>query len=197
MRSCTSGCPARPPSHRLWSSPLKLLISHILSPIGTVLLVSDGESLRALDFYDYEPRMHRLLRLHYGSYTLTPAQDSGLLGRSVQAYFEGDLAALDSVPVRTSGTAFQRLVWAALRLIPPGTTTTYGRLGEQIGRSNASRAVGLANAANPVAIVVPCHRVIGANANLTGYAGGLDRKKWLITHERQHASRHSRFKRFS
>jgi methylated-DNA-[protein]-cysteine S-methyltransferase len=172
---------------------LKLLLNHLPSPIGTVLLVSDGEALRALDFYDYEQRMHRLLRLHYGSYTLTSTQDAGGLGRSVQAYFEGDLAALDRLPVQTGGTGFQRLVWAELRLIPPGTTTTYGRLAERIGRAKASRAVGLANGANPVAIVVPCHRVIGANANLIGYGGGLHRKEWLIAHERQHASgaRHS------
>jgi methylated-DNA-[protein]-cysteine S-methyltransferase len=152
------------------------------------LLVSDGETLRALDFDDYEPRVHRLLRLHYGSYGLTPTKDAGEIGRSVQAYFEGDLAALDRVPVRTGGTEFQRMVWAELRLIPPGTTTTYGRLAERVGRAKASRAVGLANGANPVAIVVPCHRVIGADATLTGYGGGLHRKEWLIAHERQHAS---------
>jgi methylated-DNA-[protein]-cysteine S-methyltransferase len=167
---------------------LKLLLSRIPSPIGTVLFVSDGEALRALDFHDHEPRMHRLLRLHYGSYTLTPTQDTGELGRSVQAYFEGDLAALDRLPVRTGGTEFQRLIWAELRLIPPGTTTTYGRLAERTGRTNASRAVGLANGANPVAIVVPCHRVVGADGNLTGYGGGLHRKEWLIAHERQHIS---------
>jgi methylated-DNA-[protein]-cysteine S-methyltransferase len=167
---------------------LKLLLSRVSSPLGTVLLVSDGEALRALDFHDYEPRMHRLLRVHYGSYTLTPTQEAGELGRSVHAYFEGDMAALDRLPVRTAGTEFQRSVWAELRLIPPGTTIAYGRLAERIGRAKASRAVGLANGANPVAIVVPCHRVIGANANLTGYGGGLHRKEWLIAHERLHAS---------
>jgi len=155
---------------------LKLLLSHIQSPLGTILLVSDGEFLRALDFHDYEPRMHQLLRLHYGSCTLTPPGNAGALGRSVQAYFEGELTALDAVPVRTGGTAFQRSVWDALRLIPPGVTTTYGRLAAQLGRVGASRAVGMANGANPVSIVVPCHRVIGANSALTGYGGGLHRK---------------------
>ncbi len=133
--------------------------------------------------------MRRLLRLHYGSYTLVPTPDAGLIGRCIQAYFEGELGAVDATPVRTGGTIFQRMVWDALRLIPPGTTTTYGCLAERIGRANAHRAVGFANGSNPVAVVVPCHRVIGANATLTGYGGGLHRKEWLIAHERQHASR--------
>jgi methylated-DNA-[protein]-cysteine S-methyltransferase len=167
---------------------LKLQLDRIPSPIGTVLLVSDGEAVRALDFEDYEPRMHRLLRIHHGRYALTPGKGAGDFGRSIQAYFEGDLAALDRVPVRTEGTEFQQLVWVALRLIPPGTTTTYGGLAARIGRAKASRAVGLANGSNPVAIVVPCHRVIGADASLTGYGGGLDRKQWLISHERQHVA---------
>lgn len=167
---------------------MKLLLSRLPSPIGTVLLAWDGEALRALDFHDHESRMHRLLKRHYGSYALTPASDAGELGRDVQAYFEGDLPALDRLPVRTAGTLFQQSVWAELRLIPPGTTLSYGRLAERAGRPKASRAVGLANGANPVAIVVPCHRVVGADATLTGYGGGLHRKQWLIAHEREHVS---------
>lgn len=167
---------------------MKFLLSHIPSPLGTILLVSDGEALRALDFHDYEPRMRRLLRLHYGAYTLTQTQNAREFGRSIRDYFDGDMDALDRVLVRTGGTEFQRLVWGALRLVPPGTTTTYGRLAAGIDRAKGSRAVGLANGANPVAIVVPCHRVIGANAALTGYGGGLGRKAWLIAHERQHTA---------
>ena len=165
---------------------MKLLFSQIASPIGTVLIVSDGEALRALDFEDYAPRMHQLLRLHYGSYDLTPVGDAGTLGRRMQDYFAGDLAVIEDMPVRTGGTDFQRQIWAALRHIPAGETTTYGALAARIGRPSASRAVGMANGSNPVAIVVPCHRVIGANAKLTGYGGGLHRKAWLIEHERQH-----------
>jgi methylated-DNA-[protein]-cysteine S-methyltransferase len=165
---------------------MKLRLSQIVSPIGTVLIVSDGAALRALDFEDYEARMHHLLRLHYGSYELTPEPDAGALGRRLQAYFEGDLAVIDDVPVQTGGTEFQRQVWTELRLIPAGTTTTYGALAARCGRPKASRAIGLANGSNPVAIVVPCHRVIGANAKLTGYGGGLHRKEWLIAHERLH-----------
>jgi methylated-DNA-[protein]-cysteine S-methyltransferase len=163
---------------------MKLLLSQIASPIGTVLIVSDGEALRALDFEDYALRMHRLLRLHYGSYDLTPVPDAGVLGRQMQDYFAGDLAVIEDMPVRTGGTDFQRQIWAELRHIPAGSTTTYGALAARVGRPGASRAVGLANGSNPVAIVVPCHRVIGANAKLTGYGGGLHRKEWLIAHER-------------
>jgi methylated-DNA-[protein]-cysteine S-methyltransferase len=168
---------------------LKLLLDRIPSPLGTILLMSDGEALRALDFSDFEARMHQLLRLQYGSYELMPSDGTGNRGRFLEAYFAGDLAVLDQVPVRTAGTAFQRSVWAALRTIPPGTTTSYGRLAATIGRAKASRAVGLANGSNPVAIVVPCHRVIGADSSLTGYGGGLDRKRWLIDHEARYSTR--------
>jgi methylated-DNA-[protein]-cysteine S-methyltransferase len=103
--------------------------------------------------------------------------------RSLQAYFEGDLDAVTCLPTATNGTDFQRTVWDALRRIPVGHTISYGALAVQIGRPTAMRAVGLANGANPIAIVIPCHRVIGANASLTGYGGGLDRKRWLLQHE--------------
>jgi len=167
---------------------LKLLLNRVASPIGTILFVTDGEALCALEFLDYEPRLHRSLRQQSGSYELVPIPDAGEPGRRINAYFEGDMAALDRLPVRTGGTEFQRLIWAELRRIPPGTTTTYGQLAARIGKPKASRAVGLANGANPVAIVVPCHRVVGADASLTGYGGGLERKAWLIAHERRHAA---------
>jgi methylated-DNA-[protein]-cysteine S-methyltransferase len=166
---------------------LKLLLSRIDSPIGTVLLVSDGAVLRMLDFDDYEDRMHRLLRLQYGTQELMECNDPGETGRNLQTYFSGDLTALDRIPVATGGTDFQRTVWAALRQIPAGTTTSYGALAARIGRPTATRAVGLANGSNPVGIVVPCHRVIGADGGLTGYGGGLERKAWLLDHERRHA----------
>jgi methylated-DNA-[protein]-cysteine S-methyltransferase len=162
---------------------MELLLDRVASPIGTVLLVSDGAALRALDFSDYEDRMLRLLRVHYRDVSLREASNPcGFSGR-IRAYFEGDLAAIDSIPARTGGTPFQREVWARLREIPSGTTTTYGALAEKIGKPNSSRAVGMANGSNPVAIVIPCHRVIGTGGALTGYGGGLDRKRWLLTHE--------------
>jgi methylated-DNA-[protein]-cysteine S-methyltransferase len=108
--------------------------------------------------------------------------------RALRAYFDGTMDALDDVPVATGGTAFQRDVWNALRTIPAGDTRSYGELAAKIGRAGASRAVGAANGANPVAIVVPCHRVIGASGAITGYAGGVANKRWLLDHERRHAT---------
>jgi O-6-methylguanine DNA methyltransferase len=167
---------------------MRLTLDTYCSPLGDILLVSDNDgALRALDFADYEQRLRRLLRLHYGAYQLDPAPAARALVSTLDAYFAGDLDALATVSVATGGTPFQRAVWTALRRIPAGHTATYGQLAVDLGRAGASRAVGLANGSNPIAIVVPCHRVIGANGTLTGYAGGLERKRWLLEHERRHA----------
>jgi methylated-DNA-[protein]-cysteine S-methyltransferase len=101
----------------------------------------------------------------------------------MEAYFAGNRAALDDLQTATNGTPFQRKVWAALRTIEAGETVSYGTLAVRIGQPTAARAVGLANGQNPIAIVVPCHRVIGADASLTGYGGGIERKRWLLAHE--------------
>ena len=154
------------------------------SPAGVILLVWDSAGrLRALDFEDYEDRMRRLLRRHYGGVDLRPGTPPGKITGALDRYFAGELAALDDLEVATGGTAFQREVWAALRDIPAGRTQSYGGLAAAIGRPRAVRAAGLANGANPVAIVTPCHRVIGADGSLTGYGGGLERKRWLLAHE--------------
>ena len=167
---------------------LALVLAHHPSPIGDIRLVTDTEGgLRALDFDGFDDRMLRLLRLHYGEVSLTPGTAPAPVTEALTAYFDGDLRALDAVPTVTGGTDFQRSVWAALRAIPPGETEGYGELAARIGRPSASRAVGAANGANPVAIVVPCHRVIGASGSLTGFGGGLPRKAWLLEHERSHA----------
>lgn len=160
----------------------------IKSPLGPLRIVHDGERcIRALDFDDYEGRMVRLLRLHYGragvEFELKDAATDPAIADPIAAYFDGDLTALDQLSTRTNGTPFQRNVWNALRKIPAGTTMSYGALAEAIGQPKAVRAVGLANGANPIAIIVPCHRVIGANMSLTGYGGGLERKRWLLAHE--------------
>ncbi len=107
-----------------------------------------------------------------------------MAAQALLAYFDGDLSAVNDLPTETNGTAFQRAVWQVLRKIPAGRTISYGALAAQIGNPKAVRAVGLANGSNPIAIVVPCHRVIGANASLTGYGAGLHRKRWLLAHER-------------
>jgi len=162
----------------------------VATPIGPMILVTDGrQQLRAADWEDKSERMYRLLRLQYakdGYELCTAARTAARL--ALEAYFDGELAAIDVVPTRTCGTDFQRLAWAALRAIPAGTTLSYGQLAARIGRPAAVRAVGAANGANPIPVVVPCHRVIGANASLTGFGGGLERKRWLLEHERRHAA---------
>lgn len=162
---------------------MNLYLDSIASPIGEIRFVTDDVALRALDFHDYADRMHRLLRTHYGGYELVERRDPLGIRERLARYFGGDLGAFDGVPLETNGTAFQKAVWTALLAIPPGTTTTYGALARSLGAPSATRAVGLANGANPIAIVVPCHRVIGADGTLTGYGGGLDRKSWLLRHE--------------
>ncbi len=164
---------------------IPFLLGTLPTPIGTMLLVFDEDAaLRALDWSDHEDRMRRLLRLHHGAaFTLHDAPPPPAIRDPIDAYFAGDLGAIDGLGVRHNGTAFQRAVWAALRHIPAGTTLSYGALAQRLGRDKAVRAVGLANGANPVGLVVPCHRVIGANASLTGYGGGLHRKQWLLAHE--------------
>jgi methylated-DNA-[protein]-cysteine S-methyltransferase len=156
----------------------------IPTPIGTMLLLTDDqEQVRALDWEDHAPRMNQLLRLQYGKTQLEPKQGTTPARRAMEAYFDGALSAIDDLPVITAGTDFQRQVWAALRTIPTGETTTYGRLAVTLGRPKAMRAVGMANGSNPISVIVPCHRVIGADASLTGYGGGIERKRWLLQHE--------------
>lgn len=168
---------------------MDLYVDRMTSPIGAILLVWQQGALRALDFEDDEQRLYRLLRLHYGAYRLIPARAPAEIRDPIEAYFRGEITAIDKVPVQASGTVFQRQVWTALREIPAGGTRTYGELAARIGRPGASRAVGAANASNPVGIVAPCHRVIGSNGALTGYAGGIDRKRWLLAHEHRALNR--------
>ena len=164
--------------------PETFTLDRIASPVGEVLLVvDDAGAVRALDFADYEARMLRLLQRHYGPVALTPGRAPEGVRAALDAYFGGDARALDGLEVKTGGTEFQRSVWAALRAIPAGETRSYGQLAAAIGKPTAVRAVGLANGANPVGVIVPCHRVVGANGTLTGYAGGLERKRWLLAHE--------------
>ncbi len=170
-----------PPENK---TPGILTLDRLATPIGEVLLVTDEAGrLRALDFSDYAPRMRRLLRLHYGALEPVEGAAPETLRRALSAYFGGDLSALASLAWATGGTDFQRQVWMALTTIPAGETVSYRGLAQRIGRPTAMRAVGLANGSNPVAVVVPCHRVIGADGSLTGYAGGLERKRWLLAHE--------------
>jgi methylated-DNA-[protein]-cysteine S-methyltransferase len=168
------------------SEKQQLFIDRIDTAIGEMILVADLEgNLRAIDWADHEARMQRLLERHYGGngFILEPAKNPSGLSDTLSRYFAGDVTAIDNVRVATAGTAFQREVWRALRDIPVGTTWSYAELARKIGRPKAVRAVGLANGSNPIGIVVPCHRVIGANGSLTGYGGGMERKRWLLDHE--------------
>jgi methylated-DNA-[protein]-cysteine S-methyltransferase len=171
---------------------LLFLTDTLATPIGDLVLICDEEGrLRAADWADYAPRMHRLLARHYRTQpvTLTPARNPFGLRSAMAAYFDGHIHSIDSLSVATEGTAFQKSVWQGLRSIEAGQTISYAGLAMRLGKPLAIRAVGLANGANPIGIIVPCHRVIGANGSLTGYGGGLERKRWLLHHEQTHAER--------
>lgn len=160
-------------------------LDRLATPIGTALVVTDDDGLlRAFDWSEHEDRMRALLRRHYGPAATTSTERApGTLRDALDAYFAGDVRRLDAIACRTAGTPFQRRVWTALRDIPVGRTVSYGALATRLGVPHAVRAVGAANGANPIGVVLPCHRVVGANGALTGYGGGLERKRWLLAHE--------------
>ncbi len=161
----------------------QLIIDYYDTQIGALLTIFDRGILCALDFKEYEDRCFRLLNKSYPDHHLTEEQDPFGFRAVLDDYFLGDYSAFDGVKVILRGTDFQKQVWRALRTIPAGTTLSYGDLARQIGRPGAVRALGYANSLNPIALVLPCHRVVGKDGSLTGYAGGLDRKAWLLRHE--------------
>ena len=159
-------------------------VDRLETPIGPALLVTDaGGALRAFDWEDHAERIRELLRLQYGAVELKEARAPKAIRSSLSAYFKGDLAALKAIEWRIAGTPFQRKVWNALPKIPPGSTMTYGALAARLGAPNAMRAVGHANGSNPISVVIPCHRLIGANGALVKYGSGLERKRWLLLNE--------------
>jgi len=159
-------------------------LDRLPTPIGTALLVTDaGGVLRALDWEEHEPRMKELLRLQYGAVILQDARSPPDLRSALTGYFKGDLDRLKTIKWRVAGTPFQQKVWNALPKIPAGTTMSYGALAARLNAPKAMRAVGHANGSNPISVVVPCHRLIGANGALVKYGGGLARKRWLLEHE--------------
>ncbi|MEX1109947.1 MAG: methylated-DNA--[protein]-cysteine S-methyltransferase [Dongiaceae bacterium] len=163
--------------------PIALNVLRVDSPIGPIECLFDADALVALDFEDCAMRTRASLERRLGPVELTVSDDRLGIADRLRRYFGGALNAIDDIPVRAGGTSFQQQVWTRLRSIPAGTTTTYGAFAASLGRPQAPRAVGAANGANPISIVVPCHRLVGTGANLTGYGGGLDRKKWLLQHE--------------
>lgn len=167
---------------------MSLQRSSVPSPIGTIVLITRGAgpetSLCALGFEDLASELLPEVARRFGGAPLERVAAPGALGARLASYFDGDLGALDDIVVEAPGTPFQARVWAALRAIAPGVTTSYSALAAAVGAPRAVRAVGSANAQNLVPLVVPCHRVIGRDGSLTGYAGGLARKEWLLAHER-------------
>jgi len=159
-------------------------LDRLATPIGTALLVTDDAGvLRALDWEDYEPRMKDLLRRQYGDVVLHDRQASAALLTALAGYFKGDLDRLSDIAWRVGGTPFQQKVWSALPGIPAGRTMSYGAMAAQLQAPKAMRAVGHANGANPISVVLPCHRLIGSDGKLVKYGGGLARKRWLLQHE--------------
>jgi methylated-DNA-[protein]-cysteine S-methyltransferase len=154
------------------------------SPIGTTVLAARDGALVALEFAARWPERKARLARRFGEVEWRRAKDPAGAVTALAAYFAGDLHALDGLAVDPGGTPFQHRVWTALRRIPVGETWSYQALARRIGAPAAVRAVGAANGANPIGVVVPCHRVIGADGGLTGYAHGLERKRWLLAHER-------------
>lgn len=152
------------------------------SPVGNVQAVLDQDVLVLIDFSENSERIRRLLERRFGNYALT-ASSNGLVRQRLERYFEGDWTAFEGLVWETGGTSFQCSVWRALSNIPRGETLSYHELAERVGNPRAIRAAASANANNPIAIVIPCHRVIGKDGALRGYAGGVNRKEWLLKHE--------------
>ena len=147
------------------------------------MVVDDEGIVRAVEFEGHEHRLDRSLRLRHGGAAVVEARAPEPIRDAFARYFAGAIDALRAVPWTLSGTPFQQSVWRALTAIPAGETLSYGALAARIGAPSAVRAVGLANGANPTPLIAPCHRVIGADGSLTGFGGGLERKRWLLRHE--------------
>jgi methylated-DNA-[protein]-cysteine S-methyltransferase len=164
--------------------PERLSLDRLATPIGEALVVTDEDGyLRALDWSEQKDDMMRTLRKQYGEVVPKPGTVSSEIKTRLRDYFDGDISSLDAIEWRTSGTPFQQAVWVSLTAIAPGETCSYSALATALGCPKAVRAVGRANGANPISIVVPCHRVLGADGSLTGYGGGIERKRWLLRHE--------------
>jgi methylated-DNA-[protein]-cysteine S-methyltransferase len=166
------------------AQPDAITLDRFATPIGEALLATDETgAVRAFNWTEYEDALAAWLRRRYPAIRTAEGRAPLAVRKAFADYFDGDACALDAVATQPVGTPFQLTVWAALRTIPAGETMSYAGLAERIGRPTAVRAVGLANGANPIALIAPCHRVIGTDGSLTGYGGGLFRKRWLLAHE--------------
>lgn len=166
---------------------MPLISTRLPSPLGDLLLVTDAQrTVRALDFADHAARLRRIRREPGGNIDTTDAPAPGEVAEALARYFAGELDALAALPTAAAGSELQRRVWAALHRIPAGATTSYGQLARQLGFDDPRAAIdiGAAVGANPIALLVPCHRVIAGNGDLKGYAWGVHRKRWLLEHEK-------------
>jgi len=167
-------------------------IAELESPVGPLVLGARDGRLCALTFADDWDAIAARVSRSLGDDEWRRAGDPAGAVRAMDDYFSGDVDALDAVPIEMCGTAFQRRAWSAMRDIPAGDVASYGELGVRIGTPRASRAVGAAAGANLIVVVIPCHRVVGSGGGLGGYGGGLERKRWLLEHERKHERKHER-----
>jgi methylated-DNA-[protein]-cysteine S-methyltransferase len=169
---------------------MQIFRATLATPIGEMLTLASDDGLCALEFIGPDKQLTRLdarLERHFPPHEIVD-RESPVIARTRQwllAYFAGESADIVGIPLDMRGAGFEKRVWQALTRIPPGETTSYGAIAQALGSAGASRAVGAANGANPISIIVPCHRVIGASGHLTGYGGGLDRKTWLLNHEKR------------
>jgi len=161
---------------------MRVAVVSLTSPIGEVLVAAVEAGLVSVEFEIDPEELARRLRKRLGDVEMAPRRGHPAAA-AIAAYFRGDLHAIDRLPVAPQGTPFQRSVWTELRKIPAGETVSYAELARRVGRPDSVRAVGGANGDNPVSVVVPCHRVIGKDGSLTGYGGGIERKRWLLRHE--------------
>jgi methylated-DNA-[protein]-cysteine S-methyltransferase len=153
------------------------------TPIGPLTVAAHGRRVCLVHFGPVDRYVRSSLESWYPDEPVEPHDDPAGAVSVLKRYFAGDLASLDEIEVELHGTSFQQRVWTALRTVREGTTLSYAKLADRVGSPAAVRAVGAANGANPVAVVLPCHRIIGSDGSLTGYGGGLDRKRWLLSHE--------------
>jgi len=162
---------------------MQLMYVEIPSPVGDLFAVLREDTLCCLSFDQHWPEARARLQARFGAVSLVRSSRAEMIANRLEAYFGGRLDSLEGIPTDPGGTPFQRRVWSALCEIPVGRTISYAELARRVGRPSATRAVGMTNGQNPIAIVIPCHRVIGSRGDLTGYGGGLERKRWLLEHE--------------
>jgi methylated-DNA-[protein]-cysteine S-methyltransferase len=162
---------------------MNLAYENVETPVGKMDLVVGERDVLLFEFERGRVRVEQKLVARFGKVVLDDAVNPLGYTDRIRAYFDGELTALDELPVDPGGTTFQALVWSQLRKIPVGRTRSYAEIAQAVGRPSATRAVGAANGQNPIAVILPCHRVIGADGSLTGFGGGLDRKRWLLRHE--------------